>query len=307
MIMIKQRKHILLLIFTLLIALSFSGCKKEDYAKYYDVYYMNSEENGLVSLSYGTNETDSAKTMIELLTKMNTAQKSDNLVVIKKENILVQNYYINNNIAYLYFSQEYYSMEPSRQALFRGAVVKTLTQIEGVDYVMIFVNDTPITYSDGTVIGMMSANDFIDDDDNNVSNLQWSDLTLYFANTKGDKLVKQNVSIAYSKNISVERAIVEQLINGPDDANYARTLPESLKLLNVSVKDGVCYVNLDATFLTDIVNVSTTIPIYSIVNSLCELDNIDKVQFLINGDSKKVFRESISLDTQFELNMDIIS
>ena len=130
---------------------------------------------------------------------------------------------------------------------------------------------------------------------------------MYFANDKGDKLVKENFSVAYSRNVSIERAVVEQLIKGPDITTNGMTLPVNLKLLNISVKDGICYVNLDSSFLTEIVNVSSTIPIYSIVDSLCELSNIDKVQFLINGDSKKVYRESISLDAPFEMNVDIIN
>lgn len=125
---------------------------------------------------------------------------------------------------------------------------------------------------------------------------------MYFANQKGDKLVKDNVSVAYSRSVSVERVIVEQLINGPDIASCSKTLPSGMKLLSISVTDGTCYVNLDSSFLNEMVNVSDTIPIYSIVNSLCELSEIDNVQILVNGDSKKTFRESISLDSTFEMN-----
>jgi len=242
----------------------------------------------------------------ELLDKMNTVQKADDIVVIKKDYVSIDKYEKTDNIANIYFNQAYYNMDATRQVLYRGAVVKTLTQIDGIDYVMFYVDSLPATYLDGTTIGMMSASDFIDADDNDVSNLQWSDLILYFANDKGDKLVKENFSVAYSRNVSIERAIVEQLIKGPDTTTDGMTLPVNLKLLNISVKDGTCYVNLDSEFLTQIVNVSSTIPIYSIVNSLCELGNIDKVQFLINGDSKKVYRESISLDAPFEMNTDII-
>lgn len=303
----KRKKIIFIIIVTLLLVLYLTGCKKESFAHSYNVYYTNNEENKLVTESYGTNQTDASSLIGELLNKMNSVQKSDDVVVIKKDNVSILSYNISDNIANIYYNQEYYNMDASRQALYRGAVVKTLTQIQGIEYVMFYVNDTSITYSDGTTIGTMSASDYIDDDDNNASNLQWSELTLYFANSKGDKLVKNKFSVAYSRNVSIERAIVEQLINGPDNSSYSETLPENLKLLNISVKDGTCYVNLDSTFLTEIVNVSTTVPIYSIVNSLCELSNIDNVQLLINGDSKKIYRDSINLDSPFQMNTDIIS
>ena len=294
------------MIFTLLIIFCLAGCKKDSYTNTYNVYFANSDVNKLVSVSYGTNQTDPNAIIGELLGKMNTAQKSDDVVVIKKEYVSILKYEKSDNIANIYFDQQYYNMDATRQALYRGAVVRTLTQIDGVDYVMFYVDEVPVTYLDGTTIGMMSASDFIDAEDNNVSNLQWTDLTLYFANSKGDKLVKENFSVAFSRNVSIERAIVEQLIKGPDITTNGMTLPANLKLLNISVKDGICYVNLNSEFLTEIVNVSSSIPIYSIVDSLCELSNIDKVQFLINGDSKKVYRESISLDAPFEMNTDII-
>ena len=294
------------MIFTLLIIFCLAGCKKDSYTNTYNVYFANSDVNKLVSVSYGTNQTDPNTIIGELLGKMNTAQKSDGVVVIKKEYVSILKYEKSDNIANIYFDQQYYNMDATRQALYRGAVVRTLTQIDGVEYVMFYVDEVPVTYLDGTTIGMMSASDFIDAEDNNVSNLQWTELTLYFANSKGDKLVKENFSVAFSRNVSIERAIVEQLIKGPDITTNGMTLPANLKLLNISVKDGICYVNLNSEFLTEIVNVSSSIPIYSIVDSLCELSNIDKVQFLINGDSKKVYRESISLDAPFEMNTDII-
>jgi len=302
----KRRKNIFITILILLIVLCLAGCKKDSYSNSYNVYYTNSDVNKLVSISYGTNQTDSNSIIGELLDKMNTVQKSNDVVVIKKDYVSIEKYEKIDNIANIYFNQEYYNMNATRQALFRAAVVKTLTQIDGIEYVMFYIEDIPVTYLDGTTVGMMSSSDFIDADGNSVSDLQWSDLVLYFANSKGDKLVKENFSVAFSRNISVERAIVEQLIKGPDISTNGMTLPLNLKLLNISVKDGICYVNLNSEFLTEIVNVSSSIPIYSIVNSLCELSNIDKVQFLINGDSKKVYRESISLDAPFEMNTDII-
>jgi len=302
----KKRKKIVSMIFTLFIVLCLTGCKSNTYTNSFNVYYTNSDVNKLVSVKYGTNQTDPNSILGELLDKMNTVQKSNDVVVIKKDYVSIEKYDKTDNIANVYFDQQYYNMDATRQALYRGAVVKTLTQIDGIDYVMFYVDGISATYLNGTTIGMMSASDFIDADDNNASNLQWSDLILYFANSKGDKLVKENFSVAYSRNVSIERAIVEQLIKGPDITTDGVTLPANLKLLNISVKDGICYVNLDSEFLTQIVNVSSSIPIYSIVNSLCELDNIDKVQFLINGDSKKVYRESISLDAPFSMNADII-
>jgi germination protein M len=54
-------------------------------------------------------------------------------------------------------------------------------------------------------------------------------------------------------------------------------------------------VYFDSTFLQNSLEVADYIPIYAIVNSLSELSNISRVQFVIDGSQDAVFREQISL------------
>ena len=78
-----------------------------------------------------------------------------------------------------------------------------------------------------------------------------------------------------------------------------------MKLLNVSVSENVCYVNFDSNFLNNSLEVKELIPIYSIVNSLCAISSGNKVQLTVNGSSDVMFRDVISLNTQFERNLDL--
>ena len=75
-----------------------------------------------------------------------------------------------------------------------------------------------------------------------------------------------------------------------------------IKIFNILTKDGICYVNLDSSFLTVVNNVSTEVAVYSIVNSLVELDNINKVQILVNGEVPSTFSNST-----FERNLDYVT
>ena len=59
--------------------------------------------------------------------------------------------------------------------------------------------------------------------------------------------------------------------------------------------------NLDENFLSVVNNVSTDVSVYSIVNSLVELSNINKVQILINGEVPSTFSPSA-----YERNLDIV-
>ena len=106
----------------------------------------------------------------------------------------------------------------------------------------------------------------------------------------------------------LEKLVVERLIAGPDAENEELypVINPATKVLGVTVKDGTCYVNLDNGFLTQTYNVSAEVQIYSIVNSLVELSNINKVQIAVNGNTDMIFREKISLSNVFDRNLDLV-
>ena len=72
------------------------------------------------------------------------------------------------------------------------------------------------------------------------------------------------------------------------------------------MKDRICYVDFDSTFLTQIYNVTSDVAIYSIINSLAELSSVNKVQISINGDTNVNYKENISLSTVFERNLELV-
>lgn len=147
----------------------------------------------------------------------------------------------------------------------------------------------------------MNADSFVENTGDAINEETVTTLTLYFANKSGDKLVKEKVNVTGSSNISVEKLVVESLIRGPvsGDTDYP-TLPPGTKILSISTKDGICYVNLNDGFLEQGYNVTEAVTIYSIVDSLTELSGISKVQILVNGETDLVYKESMRLDTIYE-------
>ena len=84
------------------------------------------------------------------------------------------------------------------------------------------------------------------------------------------------------------------------------TVPATIKVLDITVNERVCYVNLDASFLTEMVNVSAELPVYSIVNTLCSLPGIDSVKILVNGKTTEVYRETVKINGNLTFNYDIV-
>ena len=272
----------------------------------YRIWYINQDET---CLKYENKELQSKNEeglLREMMEVMRETPTDDELKPVIPEDVTLLDFDFEHNQLYLDFSPEYKKMPKVYEVLCRAAIVRTLGQIDGVEYVDFQVNGEPLTDLEGKEIGLMNEDQFIENAGEEINAYKTADLTLYFANKAGDKLVGQRVAMEYNSNISLEKLIVEQLIAGPPFEGAYPTIPSETKLLNISIKDNICYVNLDEGFLGTGYNVIESIPVYSIVNSLIENTDAQKVQISINGESNRIFRESINFDTIFEKNEGLI-
>lgn len=296
-------KRMMLLLF---VTIMLCACSKENKdienitnGEKYSIYSI--QKNEFVTVDYYSETTDVSGLVKELLGQMGLITEED----APKPDVYVDNCNVANGVAYVYFNSAYMKMDNIYEVLFRASVVKTLAQLEGVDYVYFYVSGKSLTYDNGQIVGLMSKEDFLTDSDRDLNSLAWTTLTLYFANSEGKALVEQQYDVAYDKTVSLEKVIFEQLIQGPEDENLKAVMPESVKLLGVTVNEGICYINLDSSFIKEKTEVPFEVTLYAIVNSLCELTNIHKVQFQINGDSH-VEANGFSFDMLYERNLDLL-
>lgn len=302
-----ERKFLLLLLLSA--AFLLSGCKKiqktEETDGAYTVYYLNAAGNQLVGSGYQTENTEKEVLIQELLMRLSTVPADLECQSAMPERVEKMNFRIEENVLHLYADANYALMNAVQEILCRAALTKTLTQIEGIDYLTIYCGDQPITDGAGKPVGMLCASDFVDSI-RDVNSFERTELTLYFANETGDKLIAEKREVMRSSNTSVERLIIEQLIEGPESEGAYPTLPSGVKLLNISINNSVCSLNFDGAFLNNPAEVKEYIPIYSIVNSLSELSTVSRVQIRINGSEDAVFRDLIPLNVLFERNYDFI-
>lgn len=295
-------------ILLLAVPLLMAGCRKQQQVDEsgYRIWYINQDET---CLKYENKELQSKNEeglLREMMEVMRETPTDDELKPVIPEDVELLDFDFEHNQLYLDFSPEYKKMPKVYEVLCRAAIVRTMGQIDGVEYVDFQVNGEPLTDLEGKEIGLMNEDQFIENAGEEINAYKTADLTLYFANKAGDKLVGQRVAMEYNSNISLEKLIVEQLIAGPPFEGAYPTIPSETKLLNISIKDKICYVNLDEGFLGTGYNVIESIPVYSIVNSLIENTDAQKVQISINGESNRMFRESINFDTIFEKNEGLI-
>lgn len=307
-----MRKYCLCLLLCLTFLMACTGKEQEDRGRIYNVYGLNKDETKLVSKEYAAQSTKQETLIEELLGQLQTMPEKLEYKAPLSGNVKLLGYTVESGQLILNFDEQYKSQAVTAEVLGRAAVVRTMTQIKGIDYVSFQVKSEPLTDASGNVVGTMSADTFIDHAESGINSREKVKVRLYFANEEGDKLIETNRTVIYSSsaNVSMEKLVLEQIIGGPSEQVKGKAFPAinpDTRIIGVTVKDGTCYVNLSDSFLAQNYNVTSEVTIYSIVNSLIELPNVNRVQIAINGDSNVMYREKFNLSVTYERNLDLVT
>lgn len=143
---------------------------------------------------------------------------------------------------------------------------------------------------------------------------------LYFANAENTKLKLQvrYLSISDIKKVSKNETetshlaglIVKELIKGPDEGSGLKaTIPDGTTLKSVKVKSGVATIDLSKEFVDKHPGgeMAEKLTLYSVVNSLTELKDVETVKFTIDGKTREKFKENFLLNAPFPRMTSLIS
>ena len=134
------------------------------------------------------------------------------------------------------------------------------------------------------------------------------ELTLYFHDKDGLFLHKEK-RITERGRGKIELLILDELFDGPEnEKELTNSVLGDVEILSVKTENGKCTLDLSEEFLKYNTGGSAkeTFAIYSIVNSLCELENIDQVKINIEGNEKAEFGGHFVLEDAFLNNTDIV-
>lgn len=288
-------KKTIILLLTLMLCVMNYGCsaeEKKENEMY--IYYLNADGNGLIQEIYPQMDVEG------VLGKIKTH-------AVLPEGVEISKYKLENMKLSLYFNQKYYEMRKSTEVLVRAAIVQSMTQLAEVEFVSFYIDDEGLKDNDGNLVGLMTEQDFVQNTGSSIDSYQTMDMKLYFADKAGTALKEINkTEIRYNANTSVEKLVVEQLMKGTNSSSAQAVIPSTTKLLGVSVKDGVCYVNFDSKFSTDSYDLDPEVTIYAVVNSIIANGNVTKVQILIDGANDVVYKNKVDLSRPLEWQSNLL-
>ena len=304
--MLKIKNYLYIFCFSLLLC-ACTVTKKEPEAKEYEIYYLNSSGSAIVPIKYtaSTPEENEEGLIEELMSELMEVPKDKDLMKVLGDNVTYMGYTRDKNVLYLNFDTNYSSMKPIREILARAALVKTLTQIKGIDFIGINSGDQPLADSGGNPLPIFYASEFIDTV-TDINTFEKAELTLYFKAKDENRLVAENRSLVYNVNVSREKLVIDELIKGPKNEGSVGLLPPGLEVNNVSVNDNTCYIDFDEGIMNALNKADNRLLIYSIVNSVCEPGNVTKVQISVNGETNYRLANDIDLSKTFDRNLDYI-
>lgn len=326
-----KRKLCVLSVFVV-IMLMFTACSKdisnsvntEDYVyNSIKIYYVNSMINELNPKTHVLAAKTTTEQVEEVMSLLMESTGDNSYKVPFDREVVYNGYSFNNSILTIDFNSEYLKMDEQRELLSRAALVLSLVQLDGVSYVNITIDSQPLTDPSGRIISNMNEQTFADVVASGGSISNSINLTLYFADESGEKLVPVKTALDYDEVNSVERIVVDALIKGPDslerytvsnaddpeNPTYEKVyqvMGEDVGVVSATTKNGICYVDFDEEFIKQNVGVSNEVIIYSIVNSLCELNFVSQVQISVLGDSQIDFHGTVSIRDPFIRNLNIV-
>ena len=160
---IKKMRATMLILGCLLLTGIFAGCgkKEETPANTVSVYYVNKEETKITAV-----EKEPEGDTLSEQAEWGISQLKENPVELSLRSPIsgftINSWNVKDDQLVLDMSVEYKKLSPSSEVLVRAAIVRTMTQLEGISYVSVTVGGEALTDSLGNVVGPMTADLFID-------------------------------------------------------------------------------------------------------------------------------------------------
>ncbi|MBS3948475.1 MAG: GerMN domain-containing protein [Dethiobacter sp.] len=114
------------------------------------------------------------------------------------------------------------------------------------------------------------------------------EITLYFDYDEAMYLKPEKRTVKKAGK-PMAKLLVQELISGPQTKGLSKTIPEVTRLISLEVADGVAVANFSREIKTRHPGgtAGERMTVQSIVHTLVQLPEIDKVQFLIEGEKEE--------------------
>lgn len=293
-------------ILALAVMLSFVACsadkdQQNEGKEKLTVYYVNKSgyENGgnyIEPVEYNIDERDDL--VHKALDYLGTAPGEGEFATSLVKGTRIYSYSLEDGAMEIDLSPAYLLLNELEKSLVKCCLTLTLCGIDEVDTVSIYVDGKLVEENlDARIM-------IIKDTDTNEFEKR---ITLYFPENNYYYLQTEYRVLTVGQDKLLAEYVVDELIKSTQTEGITGSMPEGTRLLSVEQKNGICTVDLSREFVDNrpMTASGQRMTVYSIVNSLVNLENIEKVNFLVEG-ARSAGYEYINIGDSFTEFEDII-
>lgn len=140
-----------------------------------------------------------------------------------------------------------------------------------------------------------TANEIIPEEEISEEQMRQTIVSLYFYNSEINSLVPEGRLIDAKELIeNPYNKLIELLIQGPNNAELSKTIPEGTKVNKIELKGDILYIDFSKEFIDNHEGGEDKekATIYSIVNTMTNLTEVNSVKILIDGEENKAFNDN---------------
>ena len=161
-----------------------------------------------------------------------------------------------------------------------GCIVRTMCENLPIESVEISVEGATLNGKDSIVLSADSLTLF----DDSLDRMKTT-LNVYYSDSDRRYLISQSVSLNAVDESEIIHQLIEKLKTPPANSGLLSPLPRGTRLLDVSIDDGLCILDLSAEFETDgwSQTEAQRLTLLSLVNTLTQIEGINSVEFWVEG------------------------
>lgn len=151
--------------------------------------------------------------------------------------------------------------------------------------------------------GKQKLTDYIPQEEISDKQLRQTIVTLYFKSKEKDELVPEGRLVDVKLLLNEPyKTLMELLIEGPKNDKSEKIIPEGTKINKIELKNDILYIDLSKEFIENHKGGEEleSCTIYSIVDTMTGLTEVNGVKILIDGEIDKGFKDGkIKFDDAF--------
>lgn len=166
-----------------------------------------------------------------------------------------------------------------------GIVILVILIGVGVWYFLLYNKNTEVV-----------TNEIVPEEEISEEQMRQTIVSLYFFNETTQSLAPEGRLIDVKELLdNPYMKLMELLIQGPQNESLVATIPEGTKVNKAEVKGDILYLDLSKEFIDNHSGgeEQESRTIYSIVNTMTNLTEVDAVKILIDGEENKAFNDNL--------------